>query len=410
MKVAIISRHTLCPPRSGGALRVAQNARALATLAEVSVFAANLDDPFDAGAIGRRDPLPGPVQYHEARRSQPFSRLDRYRSDLMPGGERSADEFLVPEVLAELDAFLDAARPDLIVFEEYTMGQVARHVRRRGIPSVYDAHNFEAGLAARLEGQKRGRRDRLYGRLMARQVRNLEGWLARHAAQVWACSDADAAALRSAYGIEGEVAIVPNGVDTVHYARPDGAPRGAHFLFVGSYRYPPNQAAALELCDDVLPRLRRELPKAELHLVGRGIEGTDLADRHDPAGGLNVIGGVEDVREAYWGARALLVPLREGSGTRLKILEAMAAGLPVVSTRLGAEGLDLVHEETVLFAETPEAFVDAALRLANDDALHGWLGAAARAHVERAFSQAACATQIGTALRRLNLSASRQAR
>jgi glycosyltransferase involved in cell wall biosynthesis len=167
---------------------------------------------------------------------------------------------------------------------------------------------------------------------------------------------------------------VGNGVDVEAHAPAEIAaawnrmehrerPAEGSVLFVGSMDYHANIDGAVEFARQIWPRFQEAernsgaRAEREFVIVGRNPapEVTALAAMR----GIRVTGTVPDVRGYYRDALAVAVPLRIGSGTRLKILEAMAAGVPVVSTRLGAEGLEVVHGENILLAETPEEFVRA---------------------------------------------------
>jgi glycosyltransferase involved in cell wall biosynthesis len=210
----------------------------------------------------------------------------------------------------------------------------------------------------------------------------------REAAAVCATSDHDAAAFE-AYGAR-EVVVVPNGVDTaaVPYRPPTD---GAGLLYVGHYGYQPNAAAANELAGEILPRVRERRPDATLELVGR--EPPAALVRRPPAG-VRVTGAVPDVLAHLHAARVVVVPLRSGSGTRLKVLEAMAAGVPVVSTPLGVKGLEVRHGEEVLIGERAAELAELAARVAADDALARRLSAAGRALVERRYDWGAVARPL----------------
>jgi glycosyltransferase involved in cell wall biosynthesis len=127
----------------------------------------------------------------------------------------------------------------------------------------------------------------------------------------------------------------------------------------------PNIDAMRLFLDEILPRIRRERPATTVGIVGRQPP-SELLDRAAQDPGLTVTGTVPDVRPYLWNSQVSIVPLRIGGGTRLKIYEAVAARLPVVSTTVGAEGLGLRDGQEILLADTPEAFAQACLRLLAD--------------------------------------------
>jgi len=149
------------------------------------------------------------------------------------------------------------------------------------------------------------------------------------------------------------------------------------FLMIGNLSYLPNVAGAQFFCVEVLPRLRAEAPDlARVTIAGSSPAPSVVAMGGET--GVTVLANPADVGPLYDRARVAVVPLQAGGGTRIKILEAFAAGVPVVSTSLGAEGLDVRHGQHLLIADTPADFAAACIRLARDEALRDTITAAAR--------------------------------
>lgn len=154
------------------------------------------------------------------------------------------------------------------------------------------------------------------------------------------------------------VGVVHNGVD-IDYFQPDSeAETGSCLVFVGHYGYPPNSDAAYHFCRQILPKIHAVIEDVTFLAVGRDAP-ADLGIYP----GVKVIGTVSDVRPYLRQASVVVAPVRAGSGTRIKILEAMAMGKAVVSTSLGAEGLDVVHRQHIMLADTPDEFAEAVIRL-----------------------------------------------
>jgi len=154
----------------------------------------------------------------------------------------------------------------------------------------------------------------------------------------------------------GRVALVPNGVDTTYFHPDPQAKVGSSLVFTGVMDYPPNVDAVVWFVEEIFPRLRERYPQLRFDIVGARPSPRVLALRDRE--GVNVTGEVPDVRPYVREAAAFVVPLRSGGGTRLKILQAMALGSPVISTRIGAEGLDVAQGETVLFADDGSQFLE----------------------------------------------------
>lgn len=174
--------------------------------------------------------------------------------------------------------------------------------------------------------------------------------------------------------------VAPNGVDTRLFT-PAGPPARRHgVLLLGSFPHQPNQDAFDWAVAEVWPAIRQRLPEATLTVAGARPPARVL--EHDGRNGIRILGEVDDVRPLLRSHRVLLVPLRAGSGTRLKIIEAMACGLPVVSTTIGAEGLPCRPGTHLLVADDRESLARAVANIAADDNLAATLADAGRSLVE----------------------------
>jgi glycosyltransferase involved in cell wall biosynthesis len=240
---------------------------------------------------------------------------------------------------------------------------------------ICDWHNVESELMLRYSEFAEGRARRSYARSTARKLQALErASMNRFDAHIVVSERDRARLLRMAP--DARVIVIENGVDVEYYSaesidraykawaaeRSALANWGQHsvtmgrnrILFVGSMDYHANIDAAIHFAREIWPSLLREGPELIFTIVGRSpspeVRALAALD------GVEVTGTVDDVRPYYREAAAAVVPLRVGGGSRLKILEAMAAGVPVVSTRLGAEGLDVRHGETIVLADAPAHF------------------------------------------------------
>lgn len=162
------------------------------------------------------------------------------------------------------------------------------------------------------------------------------------------------------------IEVVANGIDVLHFNESvPHRPKEPTVLFVGNYKWLPNVDAAEYLMTDIWPRIHEKIPSAQLHIVGR-----DVTDRIRRIGeetlGVRVIGEVEDIRDAFARAHVMLVPIRNGRGTRFKILESMAARLPVVSTTLGIEGIRAKDGVHALIHDSNRGLADATVKLLSD--------------------------------------------
>jgi glycosyltransferase involved in cell wall biosynthesis len=172
-------------------------------------------------------------------------------------------------------------------------------------------------------------------------------------------------------------AVVPNAADVEFYRpRPsDPSPDGRTVVFFGLLSTRPNIDAVSWMVEEIWPRVSRARPGARLRIFGKNPPAAMQALARP---GVEVVGFVEDLRPHLASAAALAVPLRLGGGTRLKIVEGMAMAKAIVSTTLGAEGIEARPERDLLLADDPEAFAAALIRLLDDPALAGRIGASGR--------------------------------
>ena len=367
MTSLLLAGETPLPPNSGSRQRTVHLARALA--AALPVELAVLGPAGDCAG----EPYPVTGVHHRRSRLAGLARSAR-----RPYGAAMAAS-------GALTALARARRP--VVAQAQALW-VMPAATAAGGAVVLDAHNVESDLLRRLAADERRPLHRLRWRWEAGKTAAWERRAAVRADAVCATSPDDAAAFER-WGAR-EVVLVPNGTDTA--AVPHGPPPGgATLAYVGHYGYQPNAAAALELAAEVLPRVRADVPEADAAIVGRD---PTPALRGAAGPHVRVTGTVPDVLPHLRTARALVVPLRSGGGTRLKVLEALAAGVPVISTPLGVEGLDLRDGEHVLVGRSSADLAALAVRVIRDDALAARLSAAGRARVEAAYDWAVVARPL----------------
>ena len=226
-------------------------------------------------------------------------------------------------------------------------------VYRSDAPAVrvaIDLHNVYSLLVQRAAHEERGKLRSAFLKREARLLDAMERKCARVADLLFAVSEQEARHFRSLGA--SAVHVVPNGVDCAALADlPTGRDHAPTVLFLGTMSWGPNASAARFLAE-LLPRLRLKVPDVTMLIVGRDPPADVAALNGTP--GIEVTGSVADVKPYLLRGSVMAVPLDAGGSTRLKILEAFAAGLPVVSTRVGAEGIDAVDGRDLLIAERPE--------------------------------------------------------
>ncbi len=228
-------------------------------------------------------------------------------------------------------------------------------------------HNVETMIWRRLAGTSASPLKRWYFHRQAERMFQYERRLCRAARRVIAVSEDDARRIREMFGAD-RVAATPTGVDLEYFAPPDPSAQAGpsrDLIFAGTMDWIPNIDGILWFVREVLPLIRQRRPDVTLTIAGRAPV-AEIAALGSPA--IAVTGRVPDIRPYLWDARVSIVPLLAGGGTRLKIYEAMAAGVPVVSTTIGAEGLVFDDGVHLRLADRPEDFAARCLHLLENDA------------------------------------------
>jgi glycosyltransferase involved in cell wall biosynthesis len=372
------------PPTWGFATRVYNLAKQLSARHNVTLLAYGAGDvtaaTIGAGAIFRSVQfVPHPAAMRSKRRAQATSLLSSRSYHV--GGLRSASMEAAFERLLAENSF------DLVQVES---SQMALSGSAPGVPLVLDEHNIEYLLLRRLAEVESSLDRKAFGYVEAAKVRREEVQAWRHCDGAVFTSDADLRVMRAALP-EKPACVVPNGVDDEYFSPSSDEPEPATVVFTGSINYRPNTDAAAYFIKEVMPRLIRLKPSAKFVVVGQGAPDSLLrmADAN-----VEFTGAVPDVRPYVARAAVVIAPLRVGSGTRLKILEALAMGKPVVTTTIGCEGLGVVDAEHLTVADDPQAFADSVARLMSDRKLAMELGHNGRALIERDYSWSVVVKQL----------------
>jgi glycosyltransferase involved in cell wall biosynthesis len=263
------------------------------------------------------------------------------------------------------------------------------------VPVLLNAHNVEHVILERYARRQRSPLKSLYARLEARKLRAFERAACRRAVVVMACSEVDRRHL-ARLGPGAPAVVVPNVVDLDRYAAVPASDEHI-VLFQGGLDWYPNRDAVAFFVSEILPHVQRGWPAARFVVAGRN-PSEAFRRRWTRPGGIEFTGTVDDMRPVIARATLCVVPLRIGSGTRLKILEAAAMERPVVSTWLGAEGLGFVEGEEIVLVDDPRAFAEAVIRLLAEPECRMALGRAARRRVEQDYSMRVLRRSLGRAL------------
>ena len=280
-----------------------------------------------------------------------------------------------------LKRLLDARAFDIVQLESIHLMACLPIIRAAGKRPliVCDWHNVESKLMRRYAEREPRFLRRAYARRTARLMSVFEKRALREFDAHIVVSESDAEHLRG-INPDARIFVIENGVDTAHYCSTEGEGSNRNrIVYVGSMDYHANIVAVVEFARQVWPGVRQERPELIFTIVGRNPAARVRELASIP--GVEVTGTVSDVRPFYQQAVAAIVPLRVGGGSRLKILEAMAAGVPVVSTGLGAEGLDVNDHENILIADTSEELQRAILSMAGNQSLRDRIAAGGQALV-----------------------------
>jgi glycosyltransferase involved in cell wall biosynthesis len=270
----------------------------------------------------------------------------------------------------------DAVYVDTIALAEYgmTLGDV---------PKLLNHHNIESTLMFRRSQNEQNLLVRWYLSYQARKLRRYERhWAERYTVNL-TVSDLDGAdLLQIAPGARYEV--IPNGTD-ISYFTPGSVDESRELVFAGGMRWYPNRDAMLFFAREIFPRIKARCPDVVMNVIGIRPPETLLSiASHEPQ--LLVHGYVDDVREYMRRAAVYVVPIRVGGGTRLKILDAFAAGKAVVSTSVGCEGIDVTPGNNILVADEPEEFAARVVELLENHEMRRQLEHNARKLVEEKYN------------------------
>jgi sugar transferase (PEP-CTERM/EpsH1 system associated) len=250
-------------------------------------------------------------------------------------------------------------------------------------PRVVFEHNVEFQLRRRKWQTEKRHAHKLVFNREWRKTRTIEANVCRSFDHVITVSDEDQRTLQNEFAIR-HTSSIPAGVDTDFFRPGDGLPQPGRMVFVGSMDWDPNEDGIIWFLREVYPEIRREVSHASLCIVGRA-PSSRLREIAARTAGVKVTGWVLDVRHYVWPAEVVIVPLRVGGGTRIKIPEAMAMAKPVVSTPVGAEGLSFQDGREICVARA-EDFARTVVQLLSNPALRNSVGAAARRAVVGNYS------------------------
>jgi glycosyltransferase involved in cell wall biosynthesis len=289
------------------------------------------------------------------------------------------------EFQSALDECIGTLRPAFALANNLHMGSYVD--RMNGVPYVLREQNLEHLWMRRYAEESLRGPARAYARLQAKRLEQAERSLCRAAALTLAIQDGERDALR-ALAPGALVETLPVGIDLDRYPEPKRA-EASIVLLAGSFAWLPNMAGAIRFLNDGWPRVRAAVPNARLRIAGKAPPAGLIEAAH--VAGAEVAANVPSMPEEMARATVMVVPLWSGAGARVKIMEAMAARLPVITTPIGAEGLGLEPGRHYIEGASAGDLGDLTVSLLRDSERRSSLASEGRAHAERQWSQAAVA-------------------
>jgi glycosyltransferase involved in cell wall biosynthesis len=370
MKLLWVKTDFLHPTTRGGQIRTLETLRRLHRNHEVHYVA--FEDPAQPEGLARSSEYctkAYPVPHRISNKTSPAFAL-QLTAGLFSRFPVAVSRYRSAAMLRQVETLLGQHKFDSVVCDFLFP---ALNIPRLDACVLFQ-HNVESMIWKRYVEHAAGLK-KLYFALQAKRMLAYEGWVCRSVRKVVAVSEGDAETMRRIYGVARAYAT-PTGVDLDYFARPDTNRKLADLVFLGSMDWMPNIDGAVWFVREVLPLIHRQRPDCTLAIAGRrpSAEVTRLAESDKR---IEVTGTIPDVRPWLFGSLVSIVPLRVGGGTRLKIYEAMAAKAPVVSTAIGAEGLDVADGENIYIADSPQRFAERCLALLDSAAERERLSAAA---------------------------------
>jgi glycosyltransferase involved in cell wall biosynthesis len=293
-----------------------------------------------------------------------------------------------PEQLRQLSASLAAGPDAIFVFRLEAMLPMTL-LAKPSVPVYFDIDDIEHRKAMRALATAPSSKGKWLRYLKVLAIMRAERAAVALAVKTFVCSKIDNAYLARKFR-SSRIHTIPNAVDFPAGQRPQ--PGGNTVLFVGLLSYAPNNAAVRLLINDIWPRISRRKPDARLVIVGAGAETIEGRERCPSS--VHFAGFAPDLRRYYEEALIMCCPIMVGGGTRIKLIEAAAYGKAIVSTTVGAEGLELQDGVHALIRDTPESIAEACIGLLGDVARAGTLGLSARTFAGALYSRDAVVRQI----------------
>lgn len=391
MRIIYLVRQAPFPNNAGIKFRINGIWQALRDLGDVQLVVISDTPPYQ---IRRELYQSGTWIYPSRRETGGWRRLAHRLCVMLRGGAVPSARYFSRLRAERLAARLSAAKPDLVVIDDTFLAVFAPYLKEVAPKLIIDTHNVESVLMTRIARETKNIAQKLQGWVEARYMEKMERGALPLADQVWAVSENDAEHYRERVRLP-DVRVIPNVIDISKYTPRDDADE-ATIVFMGWFYHWPNIDAALRLMDYSRQLLTRGV-KHRLVLVGRS-PSAEMLERASRLDHVEVTGEVADITPFVERATIFAAPLAAGAGTKLKILEAMALARPVVTTPIGAEGLQFESGRHGIVADSDEAFIDALAALLADPDRAASIGRAGRQFVEAHFTLETVKNAVAEAL------------
>jgi glycosyltransferase involved in cell wall biosynthesis len=379
MNILFVSQKFPYPLNDGGNIRSFHIIQQLAKKHSVSLLStvASANQAADCGELRR---LCSKIQTFPRRADNRLLLADSLLRSLFSRQPYFMHKNFSPELLAGILAEMRCCSYQVVHFNHLDTAQYVNYLPG-GLITVLDTHNILSLMIQRFYQQEPNPIKRRYIHSQWQKTLEVEKRLCQRMNLCLVCSESDARELAS-LAPQARIRVIPNGTEA---DRPALSPTHDEpsLVFIGAMDYMPNYQGVLCFCEQTLPRIEREIPGIRLYIIGRNPVPSIRQLENRP--NIRVLDKVDDIQSRLHPEQILVVPLRIGGGTRLKILEAMSLGLPVVSTSIGAEGLEAVQGKHILIADEPQEMAQAVIRLYNDKALRQELTANARRLIKQKY-------------------------
>ena len=378
MKILFLSPTVPFPLTDGGRIRVFNLLKQIAAKSDVTLLALETQ-PTDAEGVTELQQLG--IQVHLVSNAPTLPRVSfgTLVNAFLKRQPITVARYALPAYRQKLKELVATENFDLVHYEMFHTAQFRTETE---LPSVLSQQNVDSAIWRRLCSETTNPFYKFAYWTQQLAFQRYERVLSPKFDAVTCTSDIDAAVFQRHCAAD-TIEIIPNGVDVTHYQPDFTSEAPAHLIYIGSMDWYPNEDAVAFFADEVLPQIQEKVPDVQFSIVGGNPSALveKLAERE----GVVVTGRVPEIKPYFAEATVFVVPLRIGSGTRLKILEALAMAKAIVSTSVGAEGLDLKDGEEIFIADEPRPFAEAVARLLTDPSLRRRIGENGRARVEQDY-------------------------